>query len=113
MKEGCKPSEICSRLKRHYGEKTLSNIIVYKWSCVFKTGRETVENELYERWPRTSITGENSDGVDALIWENKRRTGREFSGILNISDGSGKTISKDSHQEQEKKSENISVISPG
>jgi len=34
-KEGCKPSEICSRLKRQYGEKTLSNVSVYKWSSAF------------------------------------------------------------------------------
>ena len=30
-KEGCRLSEICSRLKRQYGEKTLSDISVYKW----------------------------------------------------------------------------------
>jgi len=35
-KEGCKPSEISSRLKRQYGEKTLSNVSVYKWSSAFK-----------------------------------------------------------------------------
>ena len=35
-KEGCIPSEICSRLKRQYGEKTLSNFSVYKWSSAFK-----------------------------------------------------------------------------
>jgi len=29
-KENCKPSEICSSLKRQYGEKTLSNVSVYK-----------------------------------------------------------------------------------
>ena len=40
-KEGCKPSEICSRLKRQYGEKTLSNVSVYKWNSAFKKGRET------------------------------------------------------------------------
>ena len=62
-KEGCKPSEICSRLKTQYGEKTLSNVSVYKWSSVFKKGRETVENEPHERRPRTSITGEDSDRV--------------------------------------------------
>jgi len=62
-KEGCKPSEICSRLKRRYGEKTLSNVSVYKWSSAFKKGRETVENEPHERRQRTSITGENSDRV--------------------------------------------------
>jgi hypothetical protein len=55
-KEGCKPSEICSRLRRQYGEKTLSNVSVYKWSSAFKKGRETVENEPHERRPRTSIT---------------------------------------------------------
>jgi len=62
-KEGCKPSEICSRLKRRCGEKTLSNVSVYKWSSAFKKGRETVENEPHERRQRTSITGENSDRV--------------------------------------------------
>ena len=36
MEEGCKPPEICSRLKRQYSEKTLSNVGVYKWSSAFK-----------------------------------------------------------------------------
>jgi len=93
-KEGCKPSEICSRFKRQYSEKTLSNVSVYKRSSAFKEGRETVENEPHERRSRTSLTGENSDRVDALIWENRRVTVREVSGILNISDGSVKTIIK-------------------
>ena len=35
-KEGCKQSEICSRLKKQYGEKTVSNVFVYKWSSAFK-----------------------------------------------------------------------------
>src|SRR5215510_15310982 len=42
-KEGCKPSEICSRLKRQYGEKTLSNVSVYKGSSALKKGWEMVE----------------------------------------------------------------------
>ena len=36
-----------------------------------KKGRETVENEAHEHRSRTSVTGENSDRVDALIWENR------------------------------------------
>jgi hypothetical protein len=52
MKKGCKPSEICSRLKRQYCEKTLSNVSAYKWSGVFKNGRGTVKNEPQERRPR-------------------------------------------------------------
>jgi transposase len=61
-KEGCKPPEICSRLKKQYGEKTLSNVSVYKWSSAFKKGRETVENEPYERRPRSgySVNQKNS-----------------------------------------------------
>ena len=66
-KEGCKPSEICSRLKKQYGEKTLSNVSVYKWSSVFKKGREWWRMNLM----RTSITGENSDRVDAFIRVNR------------------------------------------
>ena len=53
-----------------------------------------MENERHERRPRTSITGENSDRVDVLIRENRRITLRELSGILNISEGSVKTIIK-------------------
>jgi len=53
-----------------------------------------VENEPHEHRPRTSITAENRDRVNALIWENRRITVRELSGILNISDGSVKTIIK-------------------
>jgi len=67
-KEGCIPSEICSRLKRQYDEKTLPNVSVYKWNIAFKKGRET-ENEPHGHWPRTSITGENSDCVNTLIQE--------------------------------------------
>jgi hypothetical protein len=49
-KEACKPSEICSIFKkRRHGEKTLSNVSVYKWSIALKKGRETVENEPHER----------------------------------------------------------------
>jgi hypothetical protein len=71
-KEGCKPSEICSRLKVQQGEKTLSNVSVDKWGSAFEKGRETVENDPHERRPRTSITEENSDRVDALIRDNRR-----------------------------------------
>ena len=94
MKEGCKPSEICSRLKRQYGEKTLSNVNVCKWSSSFKKGGEVVENEPHEDRPRTSITGENNDCIDALIRENRQIAVCELSGIPNISDGSVKRIIK-------------------
>jgi len=93
-KEGCKPSEICSRLKRQYGEKTLSNITLCKWNTVFKKGSKMVENEPHEHQPRTSITGENSNRIDALIWENRQITVHELSGIRNSSDGSVKIIIK-------------------
>jgi hypothetical protein len=83
------------------------------WNSAFKKAREMVENEPYERQLRTSITDKNSDRIDALIRENRQIPVCELSGILNISDGSVKTNSKNSHQEQEKKGLNISVISPG
>ena len=52
------------------------------------------KNEPHERRPRTSITGENRNLVNALIWENRRITVCELSGILYISDGSVETIIK-------------------
>jgi hypothetical protein len=94
MKEGCKPSEISSSLKKQYGKKTMSNVSVYKWSSAFKKGTETVENEPHEHWPRTSTTGENSNHVDALICENRQTNVCQLSVTLNISDGSVKTIIK-------------------
>jgi hypothetical protein len=57
-----------------------------------------VENEPHERRPNTSITGKNSDRVDALNRENRRITIREFSGMLNIIDGSMKAIIKQHFQ---------------
>jgi hypothetical protein len=64
-------------LKRQYGEETMSNVSVYKWSSAFKKGK--AENEPHERQPMTSITGENSDCVNALIQENRRITVHELS----------------------------------
>ena len=61
--------------------------------CLKKEGG-TVENEPHEHWPRTFVTGENSDRVNALIQENRRITVHKLSGILNISDGSVTTIIK-------------------
>jgi hypothetical protein len=63
-------------------------------SCEEDERRETVENEPHEHRPRTLVTGENSGHVDALIQENGQITVRKVSGILNISDGSVKTIIK-------------------
>jgi hypothetical protein len=51
--------------------RQLSNVSIYKWCSAFKIGREMVENEAHEHQPRTSITGKNSDHVNALIWENR------------------------------------------
>jgi hypothetical protein len=86
--------EICSRFKRQYDEKTLSNVSVYMWSSTFLKGRETVENDPHEHWQKISITGENGDRVNALTLENRRITVHELSGILTISYGSVKTIIK-------------------
>jgi hypothetical protein len=55
-KEGPIPSEICSRLKKQYGKKTLSYVSVCKWSSAFKKGRETVKNEPHERRSRSGYT---------------------------------------------------------
>jgi hypothetical protein len=49
------PSEICSRFKES-GEKTLSNVGVYKWSSAFKKGRKMAENQPHERRPRSCYT---------------------------------------------------------
>lgn len=86
-KEGVKPSEICERLKKQFGEETLSDISVYKWSKAFKDGRERVENEPHSRRPKTSTTEQIADRVNALIQNDRRITVRDIASTLNISVG--------------------------
>ena len=53
-----------------------------------------MENELHDRWPRTSVTEPNIDCADALIRENRRITIKELGAMLSISVGSVEDIVK-------------------
>ena len=67
-KAGCKPSAICSRLKKRYGEKTLSNVSAYKWSSIYLSIRNLIawhcKQELHE-W-------ENGKPSACHFWNFKR-----------------------------------------
>ena len=51
-----------------------------------------MENELYDRRPRTSVTEPNIDRAGALIRENRRITIKELGAMLSISVGSVEDI---------------------
>ncbi|PNF32707.1 hypothetical protein B7P43_G11596 [Cryptotermes secundus] len=87
-------AEIHHRLQQQYGEECLSQTRVFEWCKCFREGREHVENEPHDCWPRTSVTKPNIDCADALIRENRCITIMELGAMLSISVGSVEDIMK-------------------
>jgi len=92
--ENVPSAEIHHRLQQQYGEESLSRTRVFEWCKCFREGRERVENEPHDHWPRTSVTEPNTDRADALIRENRRITIKELGAMLSISAGSVEDIVK-------------------
>ncbi|PNF31849.1 hypothetical protein B7P43_G08910 [Cryptotermes secundus] len=92
--ENVPSAEIHHRLQQQYGEECLSRTHVFEWCKCFRDGRERVENEPYDRRPRTSVTQPNIDRADTHIRENRRLTIKELGAMLSISVGSVQDIVK-------------------
>jgi hypothetical protein len=60
-------TETYEKLKRAYGEHTLSRTRVFRWHKAFLDGRESVEDESRSGRPCTSKTGENVTKVRDLM----------------------------------------------
>ena len=56
--ENVPSAEIHHRLEQQYEEECLSRTRVFEWCKFFREGRERVENELHDRWLRTSVQQE-------------------------------------------------------
>ncbi|PNF41429.1 hypothetical protein B7P43_G13783 [Cryptotermes secundus] len=94
LRENVLSAEIHHRLQQQYGEECLSWTRVFEWCKCFREGRERVENEPHDHWPRTSITEPNIDHADVLIRENRYITIKELRAMLSISVGSVEDIVK-------------------
>jgi len=60
INEDIKSIEILTRFQAQFGDGILvSRIQIFDWVKKFRSGRDAVENESYERRPRSSVTDEN------------------------------------------------------
>jgi len=72
------------KLKRAYGEHSLSRAQVFRWHKSFLEGREQVEDELSAGRPSTSKTEDNVERVRSLVKSDRRLTLRMISSELNL-----------------------------
>ncbi|XP_033222502.1 protein GVQW3-like [Belonocnema kinseyi] len=92
VREDVKNADIFLRLRNQFGSEWLSGAAVFKWAKAFKNGCENVENEQYDRRPRTSMIPDNIRCVEEMILEDRRMNVRDISAELSISIGSVESI---------------------
>jgi len=72
------------KLKRAYGEHSLSRVQVFRWHKSFLEGREQVEDEPRAGRLSTSKTEDNVERVRLLVRSHRRLTLRMISSELNL-----------------------------
>lgn len=90
--EKVKPIEILIRLRKQFGNETLSRTQVFAWHKSFAGGRSEVQNLPHPRRPKTSIISNNIQAVRGLIEGNRRLTVDEICKSIGISHGSVQSI---------------------
>ena len=77
-------TETYEKLKRDYGEHTVSRAQVFRWHKACLDGHESVEDEPRSGRPCTSKTDENVTEVRAVAWSDNRLTVRMIGSELNL-----------------------------
>ena len=72
------------KLKRAYGEHSLSTAQVFGWHKYFLEGREQVEDEPRAGRTSTAKTEDNVERVRSLVWSDRRLTLRMICSELNL-----------------------------
>lgn len=86
--EGCTPTQIYSRLRDFYGDKTIDISNVRRWvACAKKVNRGLLPilDKSRSGRPKTAVNDANIQRIDELIRTNRRITQDEISAYLNIS----------------------------
>lgn len=86
-KLGKNATEIEKKLRRVYGDSTLSYCTVARWVRFFNAGRESLEDDPRSGRPATSVTDENVARAEALIKADRRIKCKELEKALGISRG--------------------------
>ncbi|XP_067123871.1 protein GVQW3-like [Centruroides vittatus] len=84
-KKGLTPSQIKADMDEVLGESTPSYTIVKEWTALFKSGRESVEDDPRSGRPSTAVTEENIDKVHDFVLADRRLKTREIAETTGIS----------------------------
>ncbi|XP_067120941.1 protein GVQW3-like [Centruroides vittatus] len=84
-KKGLTPSQIKADMDEVLGESALSCTTVKKWTSLFKSGRESVEDDPRSGRPSTAVTEENIDKVHDFVLADRRLKTREIAETTGIS----------------------------
>jgi len=90
--EGVASAEIHRRLSVVFKSDTLSRSRVFEWCARFRSGRQSVGDDVRAGAPHTAITDENISQVETCILADRRVTVREIANELSLSVGSVETI---------------------
>jgi [histone H3]-lysine36 N-dimethyltransferase SETMAR len=83
---------VYEKLRKVYGDDTMSQAQVYYWFKRFKDGREEVASDARTGRPTTSKSDENIAKVKAAVYSDRRITIREIAEDTGISFGSVQSI---------------------
>ncbi|XP_067118130.1 protein GVQW3-like [Centruroides vittatus] len=84
-KKGLTPSQIKADMDEVLGVFAPSYTIVEKWTALFKSGRESVEDDPRSGRPSTAVTEENIDKVYNFVLADRRLKTREIAETTGIS----------------------------
>ena len=71
-----------------YSEESSSYATVKKWAAEFKRGNDSTEGDFWSGRPKTSITDEQVDVIDLMIWDDRPFTVQQIVKFIGISSGS-------------------------
>ena len=84
---GKSATETLDMLRQAFHDHALGRTQVFEWHARFKSGRESIEDDLRSGRPITSKTPENIAKVKELILEDRRQTIHELSTLVGIGYG--------------------------
>jgi len=77
------------------GDNVVAYATVKKWAALFKTGRDSVDDDPSSGRPLTGLTEENVKAVENLVMEDRRVSVRRIAAEVKLSVGSIETILHD------------------